>query len=409
LEVAELLGVKLSSQAKQVLAIGGTTVPSAYEYYMQGRGYLQRYEVAQNLDTAISLFNLALGQDHRYALAEAGLGEAYWRKYEQTKDTQWAEQAKKSSAAAIGLNDKLAQVYVTLGMIHTGTGRYEEASQNLQKALALDPINSDAYRELAKTYQSMGKLKDAESTYLNAIAVRPGYWGTHNELGGFYYRLGRYAEAENQFRNVVELSPDNARGYKNLGVIAYSQKRYGEAARMYEKSVGIKPSDGAYSNLGTVYYTLGQYAEAARYYELAIQMNDREWLWWHNLAAAYQWSNEPQKARTAFQRTAELAEEQRRVNPRDPALLILLADAYSNLNQPLRARELLPQGLALAPNDISNMFQASSIYEHLGDRKLALQWIAKAIKGGFSRDLIETEPTLAQLRRDPRFQALFKP
>jgi hypothetical protein len=55
------------------------------------------------------------------------------------------------------------------------------------------------------------------------------------------------------------------------------------------------------------------------------------------------------------------------------------------------------------------MFQASSIYEHLGDRKLALQWIAKAIKGGFSRDLIETEPTLAQLRRDPRFQALFKP
>ncbi len=156
LEVAELLDVKLSSQAKQVLAIGGTTVPSAYEYYMQGRGYLQRYEVAQNIDTAISLFNLALGQDRRYALAEAGLGEAYWRKYEQTKETQWAEQAKKSSAAAIGLNDKLAQVYVTLGMIHTGTGRYEEAVQNLQKALALDPINSDAYRELAKTYNRMG-------------------------------------------------------------------------------------------------------------------------------------------------------------------------------------------------------------------------------------------------------------
>src|SRR6266853_265266 len=163
LEVAELLDVKLSSQAKQVLAVGGTTVPNAYEYYMQGRGYLQRYEVAQNLETAISLFNLALGQDRSYALAEAGLGEAYWRKYEQTKDTQWAEQARKSSAAATGLNDKLAQVYVTLGMIHTGTGRYEEAVQNLQKALVLDPINSDAYRELAKTYQRMGKPKDAES------------------------------------------------------------------------------------------------------------------------------------------------------------------------------------------------------------------------------------------------------
>ena len=409
LEVAELLDVKLSSQAKQVLSIGATTVPSAYEYYMQGRGYLQRYELVQNIDTAISLFNLALAQDRRYALAEAGLGEAYWRKYEQTKDTQWAEQARKSSTAAIGLNDKLAQVYVTLGMIHTGTGRYEEAVQNLQKALVLDPINSDAYRELAKTYQGMGKVKDAESTYMNAIAVRPGYWGTHNDLGGFYYHQGRYAEAEKEFRRVVDLTPDNARGYSNLGVIAYSQKRYEEAAKMYEKSVAIKPSDSAYSNLGMVYYSLAQYGEAARYYEKAIQMNGRDFLSWHNLAGTYQWGNEPQKAQAAFKRTAALIEEQLRVNPRDPTSLILLADAYSYLNQPQRARQLLQQGLALAPNDVSNMFQASAIYEQLGDRKLALQWIAKAIKGGFSRDLIEKEPTLARLRLDPKFPGLLKP
>ena len=409
MEVAELLDVKLTSQAKQVLAVGGTTVPSAYEYYMQGRGYLQRYEVAQNVDTAIALFNRALEQDPKYALAEAGLGEAYWRSYEQTKDTHWAEEARKSSAAAIALNDKLPQVYVTLGMIQTGTGRYDEAIQYFQKALALEPIDADTFRELAKTYQQMGRLKDAESTYKNAIAVRPGYWAAHNELGGFYYRLGRYEEAEKEFRSVVELTPDNARGYKNLGAIAYSQKRYEEAAQMYEKSVAIKPSDGAYSNLGTVYYTLGQYGEAARYYEKAIQMNDHQSLWWHNLAGAYQWSNEPQKAQAAFQRTAALLEEQLRVNPRDPTSLIFLADAYSYLNQPQRARELLRQGLALAPDDVSDMFQASAIYEQLGDRELALQWLAKAIKGGFSRDLIEKEPTLARLRLDPKYPSLFGP
>ena len=409
LEVAELLGVKLSSEAKQVLAVGGTTVPSAYEYYTQGRGYLQRYEVAQNVDTAIALFNRALEQDPKYALAEAGLGEAYWRSYEQTKDTQWAEQAKKSSAAAIALNDKLAQVYVTLGMIHTGTGHYDEAIQDFQKALALDPINADAYRELAKTYQQMGKLKDAESTYMNAIAVRPGYWGTHNDLGGFYFRLGRYNDAEKEFRNVVELTPDNWRGYSNLGVIAYSQNHYEEAAKMFEKSAAIKPTDFAYSNLGTIYYTLAQYPEAARYYEKAVQMNGHDSQWWHNLATAYQAAGESQKARGAFHQTAALTEEQLRVNPRDPVLLIQLADAYSYLNQPVRARELLRQGLALSPDDVSNMFQASLIYEQLGDRQLALEWIAKAIKGGFSRDLIEKEPTLAQLRRDPRYQALFRP
>jgi tetratricopeptide (TPR) repeat protein len=178
---------------------------------------------------------------------------------------------------------------------------------------------------------------------------------------------------------------------------------------MFEKSAAIKPTDFAYSNLGTIYYTLAQYGEAARYYERAIQMNGRDSVRWHNLAAAYQWSGEPQKARAAFQRTAELAEEQRRVNPRDPALLIRLADAYSNLGQAQRALGLLGQGLALAPDDVSDMFQASVVYEQLRDRKLALQWIVKAIKGGFSRDVIEKEPTLTQLRLDPRFQSLLGP
>jgi serine/threonine-protein kinase len=409
LEVADLLDVKLSDQAKQTLAIGGTTVPSAYEYYMQGKGYLQRYEVAQNLDTAITLFHRALEQDPKYALAEAGLGEAYWRNYDLTKDTQWAEEARKSSAAAIALNDKLPQVYVTLGMIQTGTGRYEEAVQYLQKAIALDPINGDAFRELAKTYQQMGKLGDAESAYKNAIAVRPGYWAAYNELGGFYYRLGRYPEAQKEFQTVVELTPDNARGYSNLGVIAYSEKRYDEAAKMYEKSVAIKPTATAYSNLGAVYYSLAQYAEAARYYETAIQMNGHEPRWWHNLAGAYQASGDSQKARAAFEQTAALTEEQLRVNPRDPNLLIWLADAYSYLDQPQRARQLLQQALSLSPDDVSNMFQASAIFDQIGDRDLALQWIAKAIKGGFSRDLIEKEPTLARLRLDPRFPALFGP
>jgi serine/threonine protein kinase/tetratricopeptide (TPR) repeat protein len=409
LEVAELLDVNLSSDAKQALTVGATAVPDAYDLYAQGMGYLQRYDVPQNVDNAISLFKLALEQDNRYALAEAGLGEAYWRKYEQTKDPQWAEQARKTSAAAIALNNRLAQVYVTAGMIHTGAGDYGQAIANLQKALAIDPLNADAYRELAKAYEKSGKLADAESTYKEAIAVRPVFWGAHNELGGFYCRLGRYADAEKEWRTVVDLTPDNPRGYSNLGVVDLDQKRYQDAARMFEKSAAIKPTESAYTNLGVTYFSQARYPEAARYFEEAIQMNDRDSEGWHNLASAYQWSGETEKARTAFQRTARLAEKQRQVNPHDPDLLLRLADAYSMLDQKQLARQLLQQGLALAPDSVDNMFQAGVVYEQIGDGDLALQWIAKAIKRGYSRDLIERAPSLTQLRLDPRYQALFGP
>jgi hypothetical protein len=50
------------------------------------------------------------------------------------------------------------------------------------------------------------------------------------------------------------------------------------------------------------------------------------------------------------------------------------------------------------------MFRAAVVYEQVGDRERALQWIARAIQGGYSRDLIERSPSLAQLRTDPRFQ-----
>ena len=409
LETAELLGVRLTGQEKQVLAFGGTTVPNAYDLYTQGIGYLQRYDVASNVDHAISLFKLALEQDSRYALAQAGLGEAYWHKYEQTEDPQWVELAKKSSAAALRLNGKLAQVYVTLGIIHTGTGDYDQAVSNLQRALQLDPLNADAYKELAKAYEKLGKLNQAESTYLNAIVVRPNYWAAHNDLGAFYFRQGHYAQAEKEFQTVVELTPDNARGYSSLGAVAYEQKRYDTAEKMYQKSVALKPTSAAYKNLGALYFTQGRYEDAARCFQTAVQMNDLDSGAWHNLAAAYQWSDKPNEARAAFQRTAELDEIQLRTNPRDTQVLIELADAYSMLNLTQRARELLDRALALGPTDVSDMFQIAVVYEQCGDRQQALTYLARAVKGGYSRDVIEKAPSLRHLRMDPRFQRLFGP
>jgi serine/threonine protein kinase/tetratricopeptide (TPR) repeat protein len=409
LETAELLGVPLTDQARQVLAIGGTTVPDAYDLYAQGVGYLQRYDVPENVDHAISLFKSALAEDKQYALAQAELGEAYWRKYEQTKDPKWVAEAKESSAAALKLNDNLAQVYVTLGMIRTGTGEYPQAVDSLHRALQIDPLNADAYRELAQAYEKLGNVQAAESTYQDAISVRPSYWGGHARLGFFYFSQGRYADAEKQFQTVVQLTPDNAAGYGYLGMAALAQKRYEDAAKMFERSLAIKPSDAVYNYLGILYFTQGKYLEAARYFESAVKMNAHNADRWHSLATAYEWSNQPEKAYAAFQKTAELAETQLHTNPRDTGTMLMLADADSMLHQDEPAKQLVQKALALDPDDLSDIFQASVIYEQVGDRKLALRYLGQAIKGGYPRDVIDNAPSLAKLRRDPRYKSLFGP
>ena len=69
----------------------GTTVLTAYDFYVQGIGYLQRYERLENVESAITLFQHAIREDHDYAQAQAALAQAYWYKYSATKDPQWAE------------------------------------------------------------------------------------------------------------------------------------------------------------------------------------------------------------------------------------------------------------------------------------------------------------------------------
>ena len=80
-KLLEMLHIEMNPELKGILDAGNTSIPEAYEYYVRGRGNLQRYENQDNVDEAIDLFKLAAESDTNYALAYAGLGEAYLRKY----------------------------------------------------------------------------------------------------------------------------------------------------------------------------------------------------------------------------------------------------------------------------------------------------------------------------------------
>jgi serine/threonine protein kinase len=90
---ASLLSADLRPEIEQLLAKRRTTGPRAFDFYNQARVYLQRFENVKNIDAAISLFEQSIQLDPNYALAHAGLGEAYWRKYDATQDTQWVAKA----------------------------------------------------------------------------------------------------------------------------------------------------------------------------------------------------------------------------------------------------------------------------------------------------------------------------
>ena len=149
--VVKALELDLQPQEKQVLEAHGTNEPAAYDYYLEGRGYLQEYQKPENIESAITVFHHALDKDPQYSLAYAGLGEAYWRKYEVTHDQQWAREAQSSCASSANLDANSGDAHACLGLVYEGTGKYEQAVTEYQLAIAHEPTNDAAIRGLASS------------------------------------------------------------------------------------------------------------------------------------------------------------------------------------------------------------------------------------------------------------------
>ena len=75
-DIAEKLRSKLSGTEKQQVMKQGTQNPEAYQLYVKGRYYWNK-RTAADIKTAISYFNQAIDKDPAYALAYAGLADAY--------------------------------------------------------------------------------------------------------------------------------------------------------------------------------------------------------------------------------------------------------------------------------------------------------------------------------------------
>jgi tetratricopeptide (TPR) repeat protein len=405
--VVRLMEIELDPQERQIMQKHGTTNAAAYESYLRARGYMQDYHKLENIDSAIIAYKRAIDLDPNYALGYAGLGEAYWREFQQNHEESLVKEASVTCQKALAISEKLAEGHFCLGRVYQTTGEPEKAVEQFELAVVLDPNSDDGYRGLAEAYSNMGKSGNAEATYQRAISLRPQYWAGYSWLGTFYFRQARYSDAASMFKKVVELSPDNFRGYSNLGAVYVLQGRYGDAVEVLNKSLAMRPTVAAYTNLGTAYFSLRRFEDAARTYEEGLRIDSANWRLWGNLGDARYWI--PQKrgqAEEAYQKAISLAEVDLRVNPRNDDLLGLLATYKAMSGDKEGALAYLDRALAIAPSSPDLRYRAALVYNHFGDTELTVQWLTKALAAGFSPMTVRDAPEFDSLRDKARFKQL---
>jgi eukaryotic-like serine/threonine-protein kinase len=405
--VVHALELELQPQEKKAWQAHGTTEPAAYDFYLQGRGYLQDYGKIENVESAITVFGRALEKDKGFAAAYAGLGEAYWRKFELMHEQPLVRQASESCQAAKQKNPSLSEADVCLGMVAQGTGRYEEAVAEFQKAAVAEPTLDSAATGLARAYESLNRMDDAEQAYKSAIALRPNYWAGYNRLGTFYLRQGKLDNAAEMYAQVISLAPDSFIGYSNLGITRVQQGKYAEAIEPLKRSVEIRKTGQATSNLATAYFQDKKYPEAAKYFEEATNLDPRNYELWGNLGDAYYWApGLRERAPEVYRKAVALGEEQRKINPRDASMLSYLASDYAMLGKTAEANERISGALKQKPKDPEVLYYAGLVYAQAGEREKAITALQRAVAVGCPIAAIRDAPNFAPLADDSRYKAL---
>jgi Flp pilus assembly protein TadD len=352
------------------------------------------------------MFQQATALDSKYALAYAGLGEAYWRKYRETSDTKWVDPARDNCQIALKLNNQIAPVYLTLGIIEEGAGHHQLALDALEKARQLEPSSPSVFSELGAVHEAMGNFDQAESSFQAAAQLRPDDWTSLNSLGGFYYRRGRYQEAIPIFGKITGLAPDNSQGYTNLGATHAMAGQYEAAAKSFEQSLALRKTAPAYTNLGTIYFFLGRCAEAVPLMKQASDLAPNSEQMWGNLGDAYACAGQRADAHFAYQRAVQLGQRRLTVNANDGETLSVVALYQAKLGDKIKALANIQKARGIAPGSRKVLWEAALVYELAGQRTEALAALTGAIHGGQPLDEVRGEPALKNLRDDPRYQSL---
>jgi serine/threonine protein kinase/tetratricopeptide (TPR) repeat protein len=396
-----------SVRDKSVHLSDGPVSRSAYEDYLTGIGYFQRFDKPGNLDLAIKSLENAVDTDPHFALAFAHLAQAYTMKSRYDPNPLWVQRAETYCTKAYQLDDRVPSTYVALAQVQELRGNHELAIEEFQRAIDLDPRNAEAVAGIASSSEEAGHFADAEAGYIKASALRPDDWMGYNTLGNFYDARHRSRDAIAQYKKALKLTPDNSGLYTNLGA-AYidldDPKMLGEAEEALKHSLSIDPTYGAYANLGYMYAQEHRFNDSIEANLNAVKLYDQSYDAWSNLTAAYEWVGDDTKANEARQKAIELLERTVEVHPRNARAQATLAAMRAKNGLRDKAMDGIRISLVLGPKNRYALAEVADAYELLGDRHHAIKYLKEALANGLPKGQLSEDPEIQGVISDPAFR-----
>jgi Flp pilus assembly protein TadD len=193
-----------------------------------------------------------------------------------------------------------------------------------------------------------------------------------NARGAALLKDGKFEEAVAELQKAADAAPTSAVIQSNLAYAYDRQGKTEEAVAAYRKALELDPKNTIVrNNLANLYSKQGLYEDAAREYEDLVQRDPGNTTAKANLDAMV-------KNKTVLQERKEQVSS-------------------------------AVQGADSKPKDPQAAYNAARVYARLGDADQALTWLNKALDLGYDQfDYLSLDPSLVNLKKDPRFLKLLE-
>jgi TolB-like protein/class 3 adenylate cyclase/Tfp pilus assembly protein PilF len=218
--IADTLQARLTGAEKQLIAAQPTSDTTAYELYVKGRLLWSR-RGSENLRQAIAFYEQAIARDPNYALAYAGMAEAYviLPFYAGTPQGEIFPKARAAALKALQLDDKLAGAHTGLAWALCYDFDMVGSISEFQRAITLNPNYATAHQWYGRhPLTALGRLNDAIAEGKRAIELDPLSPVINTDLGQTLFMARRYDEAIAQVRKTLEIDPTFYYAHYTLGM-----------------------------------------------------------------------------------------------------------------------------------------------------------------------------------------------
>jgi adenylate cyclase len=286
--IVRALQVTLTPGERRSMQYVATTNPEAYDFYLRGRRYM--YSMARrDYEHAIRMFEQAIRIDGMYALAYAGMADAYSHLYRYADATaENVAQANRASEKALILDPQSAEAHASRGLALVIGEQYEGARQEFDIAITLNPHLFEAYLYYGQACSSQGDHERAIGLYTRAMEINASDFQVPIFLAQSYASLGRHQEemrvrlaALSTLNQHIRLNPHDTRA---LYFSALNLSRVGEKQKANELAEQALRQDQdepvVLYNVACFYVFQGDHERAIELLEKAVELGfgDRAWI-----------------------------------------------------------------------------------------------------------------------------------